>query len=101
MVHPGKVTVEWSRYWLKNEDGALTTTSCDSANQITDVKDASGGSTFTFDAIGNEQIVKHPDGTITTNVWDYENHTTGVQLPSGARVTTAYDADGMRVSKES
>ncbi len=85
---------------MKNEDGALTTTSYDSANQIENVKDSSGTSTYTFDADGNQQIVKHPGGTITTNTWDYENRLTRVQLPSGTRVTAAYDADGKRVSKK-
>jgi len=55
--------------------------------------------TFTFDASGNQQIENAPTGR-TTNTWDYENQLTRVDLPSGARVTMAYDADFLRVRKE-
>jgi hypothetical protein len=29
--------------------------------------------TYTFDANGNQQIVRNPDGTRTTTTWDFEN----------------------------
>ena len=72
----------------------------DAVNRVEHVKDSSGTSTFTFDADGNQELVEHPGGTVTTNTWDYENRLIRVQLPSGARVTAAYDADGVRVSKD-
>ena len=48
--------------------------------------------TFTFDAVGNQQIEQALSGA-TTNVWDYENQRTAVLLPSGARETITYNAD--------
>jgi len=77
---------------VKNEAGALTTSSYDAANQLINAIATSGTTTFTFDGAGNQQIELGPSGT-TTNVWDYENQRTEVLLPSGARETITYNAD--------
>jgi YD repeat-containing protein len=50
-------------------------------------------------AAGNQQIENAPTGR-TTSVWDYENQLIRVDLPSGNRVTMAYNADFLRVRKE-
>jgi len=84
---------------MMNAAGALTTCSYDAANQLQTLVDATGTTTFTFDASGNQQIENAPTGR-TTNSWDYENQLTRVALTSGARVTMAYDADFLRVRKE-
>jgi hypothetical protein len=44
--------------------------------------------------------VEAPAGGRTTDTWGYENQTTLVQLPGGARVTMAYNADNRRVWKD-
>jgi YD repeat-containing protein len=71
----------------------------DVANQTQTQVNSSGTTTYSFDAVGNKQIVNAPGG-ITTNVWDYENQTTLTVKPSGQRVTMLYDADLLRVRKE-
>jgi uncharacterized protein RhaS with RHS repeats len=88
---------------LKIHDGARTTSVYDAANQLTYSQDASGRTTRhcrfvrrldpsgqntpqsrrrrseqtarggTFDADGNQQVVKAPNGDRTTYAWDYEN----------------------------
>jgi YD repeat-containing protein len=78
---------------------ALTTYTYDAANQFQTSRDASGVTTYSFDANGNQQIVEAPGGGRTTYTWDYENQTTLIQLPTGARVTMAYNADNRRVRK--
>ncbi len=82
---------------LKNLDGARTTSTYDAANQLQWSQDASGRTTYTFDADGNQQVVLSPSGDRVTNVWDYENKLIGVQHPAGSRETMAYDPDGKRV----
>jgi hypothetical protein len=49
-------------------------------------------------AAGNQQIEQSPSG-ITTNVWNDENQMTLVQMPSGSRVTIAYNANCRRTDK--
>ncbi|MBL8849284.1 MAG: hypothetical protein JNG89_06350, partial [Planctomycetaceae bacterium] len=39
-------------------------------------QDVSGRTTFTFDADGNQQLVREPSGNRTTYSWDYENRMT-------------------------
>ena len=70
---------------LKNLDGARTTSTYDAANQLKWTDDGSGRTTYTFDADGNQQVVRAPNGDRTTYVWDYENRMTSVQLPAGIR----------------
>jgi YD repeat-containing protein len=84
----------------KNAAGALTTAIYDAANQLQISIDTTGTTTFIFDASGNQQIVSAQAGR-TTNTWDYENQLIRVQLPNGSRVTMAYNADFLRVRKES
>ena len=86
---------------LKNEDSARTTYSYDAANQLETRVDSSGTTTYTFDANGNQQLVEDPSNQITTTVWDYENQPTLYVLPGASRVTMAYNADNLRVRKES
>jgi YD repeat-containing protein len=47
---------------VKNVDTARTTTTYDTANQIDHSINASGRTTYTFDANGNQQIVEEPSG---------------------------------------
>jgi RHS repeat-associated protein len=63
-------------------------------------EDATGRTTYTFDADGNQQRILAPNGDRTTYVWDYENRMTSVQLPSGIRNTMAYEPEGLRVKLE-
>ena len=44
--------------------------------------------------------VLQPSASRTTYGWDYENETTLVRLPTGSRVTMAYNADFRRVRKD-
>ena len=69
-------------------------------DQLHTSHDASGVTTFTFDANGNQQIVEAADGSRTTYTWDYENQTTLIELPTGQRVTMAYNADNRRAWKD-
>ncbi|REJ91482.1 MAG: hypothetical protein DWQ34_15095, partial [Planctomycetota bacterium] len=85
---------------LKIHDGARTTSAYDAANQLIYSEDASGRTTYTFDADGNQEVVEHPAGDRTTYAWDYENRMTSAQLPSGVRNTMAYEPDGLRVKLE-
>ncbi len=82
---------------LKNLDGQRTTSTYDAANQLAWSQDASGRTTYTFDADGNQQVVLSPSGDRVTNVWDYENKLVGVQHPADSRETMAYDPDGKRI----
>jgi YD repeat-containing protein len=84
---------------VENAAGSLTTSTYDAANQTQTQVSSTGTTTYSFDAAGNEQIVQAPSG-ITTNVWDYENQTTLTVKPNSQRVTMLYDADLLRVRKE-
>jgi len=84
---------------VENENGALTTSTFDAANQLKDSKNLGGTTDYTFDEDGNQRLVVEPGDARTTNVWDFENRLTGVQQASGARVTAAYNADGIRVTR--
>lgn len=86
---------------VKIKTGVRTTSTFDSANQLKTATDATGVTNYTFDANGNQQIIVSPGGNRTTYVWDYENQNTLVRLPSGARVTMAYNADQRRIRKDS
>ena len=68
---------------LKNLDGQRTTSTYDAANQLAWSQDASGRTTYTFDADGNNKVVLSPSGDRVTNLWDYENKLIGVQHPAG------------------
>ena len=85
---------------LKIHDGARTTSAYDAANQLIYSDDASGRTTYTFDADGNQEVVEDPAGDRTTYAWDYENRMSSAQLPSGVRNTMAYEPDGLRVKLE-
>jgi len=85
---------------LKNHDGARTTSVYDSANQLTYSQDVSGRTTYTFDADGNQQVVREPGGNRTTYSWDYENRMTLARLPAGTWNTMSYEPEGLRVKLE-
>jgi len=55
-----------------NANGTRTTTVYDNANQIKYSTAAAGRTTYTFDANGNQQIVREPAGARTTTTWNYE-----------------------------
>jgi len=69
------------------------------ANQLETSEDASGVTTYTFDAAGNQQLIQHPDDTRTTNTWDDENRLVTVQPPDGAITTSIFRSDGLRYIK--
>jgi hypothetical protein len=72
--------------------------------------------TYTFDADGNQQVMRAPSGDRTTYVLEAteaadrvgrikseggsSRRMTSVRLPSGVRNTMAYDADGLRMKLE-
>jgi RHS repeat-associated protein len=85
---------------VKNADGALTTMTFDLANQIETSEDDTGVTDFEFDAAGNQHLVVSPSGAITTNTWNDENRLVGVALPNANRVTSTYNADGLRYEKK-
>ena len=78
-------------------DGARTTSTYNSANELVTQVDNLGTTTFTFDENSNQLTRTEPTGGLITNTWDYENRRTTVVLPSAARSTASYDPDGLRV----
>jgi RHS repeat-associated protein len=70
------------------------------ANQIVWSQDGSGRTTITYDADGNLTREVKPSGQITTSVWDAENMNSAVLLPDTTRVTYTYNADNLRVRKD-
>jgi RHS repeat-associated protein len=77
-------------------DGALTTSTFNSTNQLQTSHSVHGVSTFTYDATGNQHIVETPGGVRTTSVWDFENRRVEVVLPTGDLVISRYREDGLR-----
>jgi len=85
---------------LKVEDGARTTLVYDAANQLSSSQDAGGTTNYTYDANGNQHVTVAPGGSRTTQIWDYENRLVKTLQPGAGVFTMAYDADGLRVRKE-
>jgi RHS repeat-associated protein len=85
---------------LKLDGGSRTTSVYNGANQIIWSQDGSGRTTITYDADGNLTREVKPSGQITTSVWDAENMNSAVLLPDTTRVTYTYNADHLRVRKE-
>jgi YD repeat-containing protein len=83
-----------------NANGTRTTTVYDNANKIKYSTAAAGRTTYTFDANGNQQIVREPAGGRTTTTWSYENQPTLFRMPDGSRVTITYNANNRRVDRE-
>ena len=83
-----------------NANGTRTTTVYDNANQIKYSTAVAGRTTYTFDASGNQQIVKDPAGARTTTTWNFENQPTLFRLPDGSRVTMTYNANNRRVKRK-
>jgi YD repeat-containing protein len=82
---------------LKNVDAVRTTYAYDSANQLRYGQAVAGRTTFVYDATGNQRIEQPPAGNRTTTTWNFENQPTQYLLPSGSRVTMAYNGDNRRV----
>ena len=102
-VNSYNVTHTWDRLGnrlVKDDSGALTTSTYDAANRLINALDSTGTTTFTFDATGNQTKQVSPSGQITTSVWDFENMNTATLLPSSDIVTLVYNGDQMRVEKE-
>jgi RHS repeat-associated protein len=85
---------------LKLDGGSRTTSVYNGANQIIWSQDGFGRTTITYDADGNLTREVKPSGQITTSVWDAENMNSAVLLPDTTRVTYTYNADHLRVRKE-
>lgn len=49
----------------------LTTYTYDAANELRTSVDASGTTTFTDDASGNQRTIETPAGDLTTHTWDF------------------------------
>jgi len=84
---------------VKNDSGALTTSTYDAANQLKTSVAAAGTTTYAFDAAGNQLTESAPTG-ITTSTWDDENRRTKVVLPSAVINTAVYNGDSLRVEKQ-
>jgi RHS repeat-associated protein len=84
---------------LKVIDGARTTYVYDVANQLGTAEAAAGGTTYTFDANGNQRVVQEPTGDRTTTTWDFENQPRLYRLPDASRATMAYNAGNRRTEK--
>jgi RHS repeat-associated protein len=85
---------------VKETDVALTTMAYDLANQIETSEEASGITSYEFDGAGNQRLTVSPSGAITTNTWNDENRLVGVALADGGKVTSTYNADGLRYERQ-
>ena len=83
---------------VKDVGGSLATSTFDGGDQLINVQDSTGFTTYAFDANGNQSLVVSPTGNRTTSTWGYENQIELVNLPNGNLVTSSYDADNFRVS---
>jgi len=77
-----------------------TTSTYDAANQLSTSEDGVGTTTYTYDAAGNLELSVDPAADRTTNTWDGTNRRTLVEMPGDNRVTMLYNAEGLRVRKE-
>jgi uncharacterized protein RhaS with RHS repeats len=80
--------------------GNRTKYAYDAANQLRYGLDFNGRTTYAFDPNGNQHVEREPSGSRTTTIWDFENQPRGMLLPSGSRITYAYNADFRRVEQE-
>src|SRR5205814_1571359 len=86
---------------VNNAGATRTTSTYDAAKQIISSIKGADRTTYTFDSNGNQQVVRNPNATRTTTIWNYENQPTLYKQPANARVTMAYNADKLRVEKDS
>lgn len=84
---------------VKILDGSRTTATYDASDQVTNSKDSTGITTYSFDANGNLSLAISPAGDRTTRIWGYENQVVLVELPRDQVVTASYNADNRRVQK--
>ncbi len=80
--------------------GVRTTSTYNSANELTKTQVAAGATTITYDANGNLLLSRNPSNQRTSYTWDFENRLTQVALPTGVPNTFVYNADGQRVQKQ-
>ena len=61
---------------------------------------ATGTTTYTFDADGNQRAVENSSNDVTTSTWDFENQNTQFEQPLGDLYTFIYNGDKQRVERE-
>lgn len=83
-----------------NLTSAITTSTYDAANRLETAVDASGTTSYTYDAVGNLTKIEDPGSNVTSYTWDADNMRTKVEFPSGEVVTSTYDGDHLRVKRE-
>ena len=78
----------------KVESGAITTYSCDVADELLTQEDSSGVTTFTYDANGNRVSKRNPSNQIVTHTWDADNRMTCFTDVTAQATSFSYDGDG-------
>jgi len=81
---------------VANENGAITTSAFNAANELVLLTPGTGQPTSSnYDGNGN-LILENAGGALTSYSWDYENRLTGVAYPTGQPQTFGYAANGQR-----
>ena len=83
-----------------NANGTMTTSVFDAAMQLKYTVSGGIRTTYTYDANGNQVGVLFAGGARNTTTWDYEDRGTRYALGTGPIVTMVYNADHLRVRKE-
>ena len=84
---------------LKEDTGALTTSTYDAANQLLTSEDSSGVTSYTYDEAGNQTVEQTPNGNPTQNFWDGQNRLAHIILPDATFKAFDYNGDNLRVGK--
>lgn len=93
------MTAVGNRLTLLDATGT-TTYSYDAGNELTvAVAPSLTRTTYAYDNNGNNTS-QNAGGTRTTYAWDYENHMTKVTLTGNVVTTLVYDGDGLRRKKQ-
>jgi YD repeat-containing protein len=77
--------------------GARTTYTCDAANQLNWLQDATGRTTFSYDGNGNQIHEKTPAGNRITYTWDGGNRLMVCHNSLGNRTTYTYNSSNSLV----
>jgi RHS repeat-associated protein len=81
---------------IANQNGSITSSSYDAANELVLLTPASGmPTTSSHDPNGNLTL-ENAGGSLTSYSWDFENRLIGVAYPTGQRQTFGYAANGHR-----